>query len=82
MTKGGSFRKWYGNNDYIILWQANGRALKNFSGSVIRNEQYYFKEGGSGTLLVPSSLAYGRFGSQSIPGGAVLIFDVNLKSVN
>lgn len=42
----------------------------------------YFKEGGSGTLLVPSSLAYGRFGNQTVPGGAVLIFDVNLKSVN
>jgi FKBP-type peptidyl-prolyl cis-trans isomerase len=42
----------------------------------------YFKEGGSGTLLIPSSLAYGKYGNQSVPGGAVLIFDVNLKSVN
>lgn len=42
----------------------------------------YFKEGGSGKLLIPSSLAYGRLGNQSIPGGAVLIFDVNLKSIN
>ena len=42
----------------------------------------YFKEGGSGKLLIPSSLAYGRGGNQSIPGGAVLIFDVNLKSIN
>ena len=42
----------------------------------------YFKEGGSGKLLIPSSLAYGKFGKQSIPGGSVLIFDVNLKSVN
>jgi len=42
----------------------------------------YFKEGGSGKLLIPSSLAYGRLGKQSIPGGAVLIFDVNLKSIN
>lgn len=42
----------------------------------------FFKEGGSGKLLIPSSLAYGRFGNSTIPGGAVLIFDVNLKSVN
>lgn len=42
----------------------------------------YFKEGGSGKLLIPSSLAYGRYGNSSIPGGAVVIFDVNLKSVN
>jgi len=42
----------------------------------------YFKVGGSGKLLIPSSLAYGLFGNQSIPGGAVLIFDVKLRSVN
>ncbi len=42
----------------------------------------YFKEGGSGQLLLPSSLAYGRYGSQTIPGGAVLIFDVKLIAVN
>lgn len=42
----------------------------------------YFNEGGSGKLLIPSSLAYGRYGTQTIPGGAVLIFDVALESVN
>lgn len=42
----------------------------------------YFKEGGSGILLVPSHLGYGSFGRGSIPGGAVLIFDVTLISVN
>jgi len=42
----------------------------------------YFKEGGSGMLLIPSHLGYGNSGRASIPGGAVLIFDVDLKSVN
>lgn len=42
----------------------------------------YFNEGGSGQLLIPSALAYGRYGNPTIPGGAVLIFDVDLKSVN
>jgi FKBP-type peptidyl-prolyl cis-trans isomerase len=42
----------------------------------------FFKEGGSGKLLIPSSLGYGKYGKQTIPGGAVLIFDVNLKSIN
>jgi len=42
----------------------------------------YFKEGGKGKLLVPSHLAYGSYGRGSIPGGAVLIFDIELKSIN
>jgi len=38
--------------------------------------------GGAGTLLIPSHLAYGSAGRGSIPGNAVLIFDVELISVN
>ncbi|WP_343330555.1 FKBP-type peptidyl-prolyl cis-trans isomerase [Polaribacter staleyi] len=41
-----------------------------------------FKEGGDGILLVPYSLGYGANGRGTIPGGAVLIFDVKLISVN
>ena len=42
----------------------------------------YFKAGGSGILLIPSSLGYGSSDYSGIPGGSVLIFDVNLISVN
>ncbi len=42
----------------------------------------YFNEGGNGVLLVPAHLAYGSFDVSGIPGGSVLIFDVNLISVN
>ena len=42
----------------------------------------YFKEGGSGILLVPAHLGYGNNDYSTIPGGSVLIFEVNLISVN
>ena len=42
----------------------------------------YFKEGGSGILLIPSAMGYGNKGRGNIPGGAVLIFNVDLISVN
>jgi FKBP-type peptidyl-prolyl cis-trans isomerase FkpA len=42
----------------------------------------YFKEGGSGVLLIPSRLAYGANDYRGIPGGSVLIFDVTLLSIN
>jgi FKBP-type peptidyl-prolyl cis-trans isomerase FkpA len=41
-----------------------------------------FKEGGEGVLLVPSNLGYGPNGRSSIPGGAVLVFDISLIKVN
>ncbi len=42
----------------------------------------YFKEGGNGLLLVPAHLGYGSFDYNGIPGGSVLIFEVNLIDVN
>ncbi len=45
LNKGGSYRKWYGNNEYVIDWENNGEKIKLFEGSTIRNEDFYFKEG-------------------------------------
>ncbi len=42
----------------------------------------FFKEGGSGMLLIPAHLGYGSSSNGPIPGGSVLIFDVKLISVN
>ena len=42
----------------------------------------YFKEGGKGLLLIPAHLAYGNFDYKGIPGGSVLLFQINLVSVN
>lgn len=42
----------------------------------------YFKEGGKGTLLLPADLAYGEDGSANIPRNKVLIFDIEVKSLD
>jgi len=42
----------------------------------------YFKEGGSGLLLVPAHLGYGPQDYRGIPGGSVLIFEIDLIEVN
>lgn len=41
----------------------------------------YFKEGGSGKLLIPSALGYGSQSVGGIPANSVLIFDVELIDV-
>ncbi|MFA1712297.1 BREX-1 system adenine-specific DNA-methyltransferase PglX [Peribacillus frigoritolerans] len=75
-NKGGDFRKWYGNQEYIVNWQNNGeeiRAIKGSNGKVksrVQNTNYYFKEGITWTLLSSS-----KFGVRYIPKG--FIFDIN-----
>lgn len=39
------------------------------------------KVGGKRTLIIPASLGYGSSGSGSIPGGAALVFDVQLIAI-
>ncbi|PGU01366.1 MULTISPECIES: BREX-1 system adenine-specific DNA-methyltransferase PglX [Bacillus cereus group] len=49
-NKGGSYRKWYGNYDFVVNWENDGYEIKNFKDSngkqrsVVRNPNYYFKE--------------------------------------
>ena len=54
INKGGIYRKWYGNNEYVIYWKNNGELIKKFSGSVIRNPQYYLHESLTWTMLSAS----------------------------
>lgn len=43
-NKGGSFRKWWGNQDYLVNWQDDGKEIWDFRPrSVVRNPDYYFK---------------------------------------
>lgn len=41
----------------------------------------FFKEGGTGKLLIPSALGYGSKKSGTIPANSVLIFDIHLIEV-
>lgn len=56
-TKGGAFRRWYGNNEYVIDWENDGQHIKSFNGSNIRNERFYFKEGLSWSTLTNSKIS-------------------------
>ncbi len=64
-NKGGAFRKWYGNNDFVLAFdEANYAALANM-GNHLPSRQLYFKEGMSWTALT-SGKFNGRFTSNSI----------------
>ena len=43
-NKGGDFRKWYGNNDYLINWYRDGKDIKDYGHLVPRSMKYQFHE--------------------------------------
>ena len=82
--KGGSFRKWYGNNEYVVNWENDGYEIKENTRRVypqlgdnlgwkISNEQFYFKKG-----LTWSGVGARVFGVRSYPDG--MIFDSGANS--
>lgn len=65
--KGGAYRRWYGNLEYVVNFEANGRDLRNFDGtSIIKNPQFYFKEG-----IFWSHTTSKSFSSRYMPAGCI-----------
>lgn len=73
-NKGGAFRRWYGNNFYVVDWFEDGKEIKKFKGSVIRNERYYFNEGLTWSTLTSAllSMRYSPKGNIFETKGSVL----------
>lgn len=63
--KGGDFRKWYGNNDWIINWGFDGKELKASSAN-LRSPQFYFQR-----AITWSALSSGRPGFRFSDQGAL-----------
>ena len=60
-NKGGSFRKWYGNHDYLLDWEHDGRKVRKYSGSTLRNQGYYFRASVSWTDISSSRLGVRKY---------------------
>lgn len=76
-NKGGGFRKWYGNNEYIVNWFCDGSEVKDYiknkNPNVARSETHYFKEGITWGLITKNT-----FSCRYMPSG--FIFDVGGSS--
>ncbi|WP_338954773.1 BREX-1 system adenine-specific DNA-methyltransferase PglX [Fusobacterium nucleatum] len=74
-VKGGGFRKWYGNLDYIVNYENEGEEIKNYEGTgMIKNSQFYFLEG-----LTWSHTTSGSFAIRYLPQG--FLFNVEAPTL-
>ena len=71
-NKGGNFRRWYGNNEYVVNWENDGKEIKDNTRKVypqlgdnlgwkISNEQYYFREGITWTVISSKYTSFRRY---------------------
>lgn len=79
-NKGGEYRRWYGNHDYVIDWEDDGAHIKNFcfsdgkQRSVIRNPDCYFKPS-----ITWTDISSSFFAARLTPQG--FLFDVSGSSI-
>ncbi len=83
-NKGGYYRKWYGNNEYIVKYENSGENLIKFVRDkypritdpefVVKNRKYYFKKG-----ITWSLFGFKNFGVRYKDHG--FIFDVSGSSI-
>ena len=72
--KGGNFKRWYGNTNYVVNWENNGYEIKNNKTKEGRvrshnyNENYIFRKG-----ITWTGLSSGLFGARMSPTG--FLFD-------
>ncbi|MGV0961987.1 MAG: BREX-1 system adenine-specific DNA-methyltransferase PglX [Limnohabitans sp.] len=58
-NKGGSFRKWYGNNEYVLNWEDDGKSLfEARPKATVRNPDYFFKKCISWSDVVTGPLSF------------------------
>jgi hypothetical protein len=90
ICKGGDFFKYFSNEDLLILWENNGREMKNFaqdhygsSSRTIKNEEFYFKPGityprissiGLNARIMPKDFIFTDAGPAIIPENADTIY--------
>lgn len=71
-NKGGDFRRWYGNNQYVVNWENDGYEIKENTRKVypqlgdnlgwkISNEQHYFKPGITWTVVSSKYTSFRRY---------------------
>ena len=66
-NKGGEFRKWYGNQEYLVNWENDGYEIRNFYDekgklrSRPQNTEYYFKESISWGLITSAGSSFRYF---------------------
>ena len=76
MTKGGDFRKWYGNNNYVVNWENEGFEICNFKDengklrSRPQNISFYFKEAISWNDTGAKDLAFRYQDNKFIPNAS------------
>ncbi len=63
-NKGGEFRKWYGNHNYVVNWENSGEAIHEFhnlpltyNGAPVRAKSFQFRESISWSFVTSGSFA-------------------------
>lgn len=82
-NKGGGFRKYYGNNEYLINWLNDAEEIRKIPTAVIANYDFFTKEGLTWSTVSSAKLSVRNFGEGFIfdNGGCCLFSEKDIKYI-
>jgi hypothetical protein len=82
INKGGNYRKWYGNNYYVVNWENDGYEIRNYKKASIGKCNNYFNDGityTSVTISVNSFRYFKKGFLYDVSGPSIYINNKNLE---
>lgn len=76
-NKGGEYRKWYGNREYLVFWNNDGHIMQE-EGALLRNRAYYFKSFIAWTKVSSANTGFRFFEDYFLfdgAGGTLFLYD-------
>lgn len=86
-NKGGGYRKWYGNNEFLVNWENDGAEIKAYATELygcvtrtIKNIQFYFNDSITWTFIaITPGFRYCDYGFAFDVAGSSIFIDDNIK---
>ncbi|MDU3429040.1 MAG: BREX-1 system adenine-specific DNA-methyltransferase PglX [Peptostreptococcus sp.] len=86
-NKGGGYRKWYGNNEFLVNWENDGAEIKALAQKLygcvtrtIKNLQFFFNDSITWTFIaITPGFRYCNYGFAFDVAGSSIFIDDNIK---
>lgn len=81
-NKGGDFRKYFGNNEYLVDWEKGGESIKSYEKAFVRSENRFFEPGLTWTAISSSYFSVRFSPNGFIPSNAgMMVYQESGKNI-
>lgn len=81
-TKGGGYRRWFGNNDYFVAFDKENYLALSSLGNHLPSKETYFKEGAAWTIITSGNISFRYSNHSTFEHCGSMCFPLKGNSIN